>query len=454
MYLVVPVFLAFAVLLSSGSVLRADTARNLQAAGDYLGQRIGDYLASKDVGGATLVVGAFRFGDDKNVSNSAMGMATTQLQGHLIETLGTYVTKKSLQSKYTILDVEGLSLQTGGAVTINLNDLPLTRSKLAAKGITAAVVGTFKPGATPNDNYECVVTVILPGEVSSPFMVSIEPAGVDPFTPAGTTKNMSGRFVVEILARAKGEIEYRPLELRQAVDQTGPFRDSLRLSIDREKYFGQPFMVKLQNVKEKSFVLPSANRVSGPNDKDRVIGVALFLDGVSSVYASFGQQQGEQKKDTRHPAYVGKHLLTADDRELFPGTSSRFDGFNIKDCSPPGGSIWLVKGFQKNSSTAAQFVFGSAAQSVGTGLGQNVNQIGLISAYFYVEELADDPVKTQEKHRYDSISVIAGPDIPSPVQAGGVKSYYPFPAEVWHIQYAYSDDPDAPPLGPPIQPGN
>ena len=193
-----------------------------------------------------------------------------------------------------------------------------------------------------------------------------------------------------------------------------------------------------------------------------------------ACHRSIANPAGDWKRDLRHSAYVGKHVLTANDRvfiETDGYDDERFTDSKIYYVSDPslrrlqlppeGHSFWNVKGFQRGSDDAAQFLFGTSAHSVGVGAGQNVNQIGLISAFFYAEKLADDvPVEACYTRSLPGGGIQVGPTIPSPVTKVGVKNYYQYPAEVWHIQYVYEDDPDKPdddvlePFQPFQPPGN
>lgn len=445
-----------ATLFTSAKPARAAEAKNLQAAGEYLGGQVADFLGHADSGSAQILLAVFKFGDDHDEVSRKLGMAPTQLQGHIIQELERkFKADTALGNRFSVLDVDALDQRISNSVSVRFNDPAFTRVKLSQKGIGACLLGTLIENQA--GGYTCTVKVVLPGEVSSPIQLDIRKTGIEPFTPTGGSTKLSGRFNVELFAQAKGSSTFQELELRQAKDQSGEFRNALLVSIDRAKYFGQPFQIRLTNFKDKSVAIPKADVVAGNNDKDRVFGAAVFLDGVSSAYIQDGSTW---RKDIRHPAYVGKHLLTADDKKFVPNSTlpanSRFGKAELVSVSPPndGHSTWLIEGFQKDQ-LAAQFLFGSAAQSVGAGMGQNVNQIGLISVYFYAEVMDDDQAQARAYAGVpEDIGIISGPDMPSPVTIAYVKDYYPFPAEVWHIQYMYSDDPENPPLGPPIQPGS
>lgn len=442
-----------AVVSASTSSAQPISAKNLKDAGKFLGEKVGDYLATADTGQTQLLVATFRFGDEADNVSSLLGMAPTQLQGHIIESLQKTLAANSLGGRFSVLDVDQLDQQTGGSVLVKISNPATTRVRLSNKNIGVGVVGTILK--QPSGDYLCSARVITPFDVSAPIEVKVSGPAVDLFTPQKDLK-ISGRFNVEIFATERNTNNRQKLQLRRANNQSGPFRNALYLQVDRTKYFGQPFEVRLTNNKAKSFTLPIADGTPGPNDKDRVFGAAVYLDGVSSMFIETSKNSGLWRKDIRHPAYVGKHILTADNRKFVVGQddTARFFKGKLVNATPPGHSVWRVQGFQKGDSTAASFLLGTAAQSVGTGMGQNVNQIGLISVFFYAEHMSDDMVPSNYIARDADIGTIAGPDIPSVVTEVGVKDYYPYPAEVWHIQYVYSDDPDVPDLGPPVQPGN
>ncbi|PHQ32497.1 hypothetical protein CEE69_25585 [Rhodopirellula bahusiensis] len=431
------------------------TNPNLQSAGTEIGAEIGEYLSSNNTGAAKLQIGVFRFGDASGIVSAEMGIAPTQLQGHIMESLTRHVKTNNLAHRFAVLDIDELDITTGGSVAVKYSDPAFTRIKLSNKGIGIGVIGTLQ--RRPDGDFDCKVKVITPNSVSNVFERIVSKAGVDPFTPSWDSK-ISGRFSIKVMAKPIGSSNFEELTLRRAADQSGEFRNVIYMFVDRARFAGQPYQIHLRNNESKSFVLPNALRRPGPNDADRTFGVSLYVDGVSAI---FQQQIGSTdfRKDIRHPAYVSKFLLTPSTRKLTEkenADSARFKGFEYENASPPGHSHWKVKGFQKDQ-TAASFVFGTAAHSVGAGSSQNVNQIGLISAFFYAEELESDvslepaDILPPSQVRAREIGTIAGPDVQSQVSRGIIKNFYQFPAEVWHLKYLYDDDSTNPDPGPPIQ---
>jgi hypothetical protein len=450
-------FVAVAIFAQPHVCFAADVG-NLAVAGEELGKEIAGYLKSAGLGDGHMLVAVFRFGNAANSVPQELSAPTLQLQGHLIDTLGKALGGSG--SKFNVLDVETIDTYTGGSIALKYEDPAFTRLKASQKNIAVPIVGTFLLSSDKNW-YEISTKVITPSTVSPVLSVRVRANSVAPsipgapFNPSNNANLPSGRFSVEIFAKAKDEANFSKLDLQQAADQSDQFRNVLFLKLDRARYFGRPYEIRLKNFESKPFVLPEPLSKPGPSDKDRVFGAAVYIDGVASIMRKVGS---DLKLDIRHPAYVGKHILTASNRVFVESATDSDDGRFIKskliDYNAPGHSEWQIRGFQKGNDTAASFVFGNAAESVGTGLGQNVNQIGLISIYFYAEELNDDTHTGTWGGLYAPAApgTTLGPDVPSPIIEVGVKNYYRIPAEVWHIRYAYSDQP-LPTLKPPIQVG-
>ena len=444
--------MAFLFLLSSFNLSYAQPGpplNNLADAGDRLGEEAGKMLKNSDNGDLELVVATFLFGSDNGQITRELSEASVNLQSHIMLSLAKFIKEQHLESKYNVIDRDELDSMTGGFVAINVEDPNFTRTKAAQKGIGVSIIGTLKRTNNGND-YSISARVVTPTKVLELSPLKVNASGVNPTTPGGSTKP-SGRFSVEVYAKPRNGGNFQRLELKRAEDQSGKFRNILYLVVDRQKYFGQPYEIHLKNHETKSFTLPDLSRAPGPDDKDRVFAAAVYIDGVSSFLNKGNTQSGiEWKKDSRHPAYVPKHVLTASERKFVERRgidNERFKNCTLVDSNPPGHSKWRIRGFQQGRDTARSFIFGTAAQSVGVGAGQNISQFGLISIYFYAEELTSD-MRRAPLPRQRDIGTPLGPEVSSPTFKVEIKNWYQIPAEVWHIQYAYEDDTSIPDLDP------
>lgn len=431
--------------LTTASV-RADDVipGHLEDAAKALIKSVGPYLDTNGNSQLKQLIATFPFGDAQNQIGRDLGNAPSQLQSHMVSELEDYVESKGLGSKFSVLDKDELDVATGGSIAVRFDNATSTRSALGSKGIAIAILGTLQKRSDGDFEITCEVVTQT---ASSKFTVKVGGGGVTPQTPSGSS-GRSGRLIVDIYGKPKNSSNFQKIQFQETQDRGGSYRNVLFLEIDKQQYFGQPFEIHLIN-KQQPEISPQNNNIQGPPDKDRVFGAAVYLDGVASFLMKEDQPGGGfvWRRDCRHPAYVPKHVLTAANR-AFVKTNTDNDRFIKSDllyATTPGHSIWRIRGFQKGEKTAKSFIFGTAAESIASGLDQNISQIGLISVHFYAERLPND---LQPAYAPASGGILAGPEVPSPTIKVGIKDWYPVPIEVWHILYAYKGETSCPPLQP------
>jgi hypothetical protein len=432
--------------LSGRTVAAQDSAPgNLEDAAKEIVKIIGPALQAENQTALKQLVATFPFGNAAGQATRDLGNAPGQLQSHIASELEDFVNANALGTRYGVLDRDELEVATGGVVAVKLGDADATRSALTSKGIAIGILGSLTDNG--DGSFNASVELVTQTQQKQ-FTVMVGAQGVVPQTPGGSS-NRNGRFSVNIYAKPKNSANFQKQQLREAVDQSGKYRNVLFLELDRSLYFGQPFEIELRN--NGTPKIHSQDPSAPVKDSDRVFGAAVYLDGVSSILRKETQPGGfVWRRDGRHPAYVGKHVLTAANRVFITTTTntSRFIKSDLQNSVAPGHSVWRIRGFQKGANNAKSFLWGTAADSVAVGMDQNVSQIGLISIHFFAERLDGDIVPVAAPSHGDGGGVTFGPDVPSPTITVGVKDWYPITVEDWHILYCYAGDPSLPPTQP------
>ena len=241
-------------LLLSGVSQAVDDVAHLVEAGAQIGKEVADHIGEADAehnnGALNMLVGTFRFGDQQGQVSSKLGIAPTQLQSHMIEGLVKSLNENGLRAQYNALDIDELDATTGGLIAIDVTDPASTRVKAAQKGISVSVIGTFEEDA--DGNYLVSAFVITPWDVSLRIERRVRRDGVIDTTQQGGGGFLTGRFSLEVYAKAANETQFLPIPLKEDKTRSDDSRKVLYLVIKREKYFGQPFEIHLKNLQDES----------------------------------------------------------------------------------------------------------------------------------------------------------------------------------------------------------
>lgn len=296
-----------------------------------------------------------------------------------------------------------------------------------------------KPPVGPGDGHQVVGNKFSKVESNDSFGTNHQDGNHDD----GRFRRPEQRMCEVIIeARNKRTNQWTVLPLEQASSSESIYSRALLLRLNRAEYQGQPYRIIVRHLGrplDYQGVDPSA-----ADNSDRVYAAAVFVDGVSTFMRNFGSDEVPAwERDTRLPIDVPKNLLTGHGRRFAPGNPTntreglgRFKKGHLVDAPGIGGAEWTIRGFQIGADSARQFRFGQAEDSVGVGVSKH-GEIGVISAYFYAQEMPGD--------RAAGVlgGTEAGPEVSSPVFEVQIQNWYPTPVDVWHIRYRY--DGDAPP---------
>ncbi|QGJ71657.1 Hypothetical protein PBC10988_33640 [Planctomycetales bacterium 10988] len=443
---------------------------NLPQAATQVAKKIAQKLKSHQPNVGHMGIAVLAFGDEKRKITAQMGNLSTVMQGEIIKSLKEAIKKEELD-KFDVLRYSQIENVFKGTSPLGLTDKDPSAAREVLEeidGVDIAVVGHFKFNGSDTSvlpkKLTISSTIVLPNttekvthQVFTSDIKDLMGDGTDP-----DEFQLENRIVAEIYALPKGypllsSVEnYTKLPLKLCKDHSSKFFGKLVLVIDKDKYEGRPYFIKLINTGEP-FHPASAEANNEPYtipDKNRLFSVSAYVDGVSVFYNKvITAGVVTYEKDIRHPAYVSRPILTGKgQRYSSNGSNPRLGEGTIVSTSGTDGSTWTVRGFIRAnltdppSSTADLFLFGTAEDSIGAEFSTgNRSQIGLISLFTYTERLSSD--QTFGAVAEPEAGTEPGPTIPFPLVKTSIQNYHQEIYEVLQIFYRYSDS-DSLPMDP------
>ena len=182
-------------------------------------------------------------------------------------------------------------------------------------------------------------------------------------------------------------------------------------------------------------------------DRERLIGIGLVIDGVSSFFEA--DANGDYVPVSRVPEQSLRWLLTPPGRLLQAGHGKERwrngdlrinDGTLVRTSGAGHGTI-TVQGFQASDSTAMAFVFGDSGDSLAEQIGIT-KEIGLISVYVFPEIVPEErpDIKAFSEKMPTGVGTLAGRPLPNDVQGYQV-NLVEEPRQIWRIYYRLEGEP-------------
>lgn len=394
-------------------------------------------LAAKFAGQQQVRVAVFPFGNNTGKITRDVYAPNKYLQGELIIALR----KVGLPNGTFVLDKGGLAreFQTANVdpASINPGDPAATGSILQTIGVDVAVVGTIDIGSSSDANdpnlskVNVTITLIFDDGTAGTLDGSVSPqdnSGTPNF-PSPLLGD-SDRFCVELFARNPQSRRFQQLKLITSRN-SGPQRvlfcivpNWVPVGTEQAKY-----RVRLTN--NASTEAGGIINQDQTREKQRLYAVVLSVDGVNSFYQDQGN--GQIGPVVRHPKNCKRWILSGPGQKLVPNSSVP-KGYTLQNVVGKGHSVIDVPGFQKNREYADSFLFVKARESVAETIGIT-NDIGVIEAHFYPEELPNDAQAAYSRDMDGGqLGTGAGPQVENPVF--NVKpDIYDKPASVVRIFY-------------------
>lgn len=407
-------------------------------------------------------VAVARFNNKNQSYTLNLGNVGPAFQTALADALRSQLGSGPVAGKYTVPSPETLKEEVISGLNQGIDpdamsdaNVGAARSLLQKYNYQVGVVGRFLidklPAAGP---FDIAATVITP---TSSFVVTVRIGPTDP-NQGGVTPQPdppSKRFAVEVYVKHQPQLTndaltaaWKKLELRRIKEPE--LVNNLLLIVPKE-YKGSRYKLVLRNNGAPSL---GGEKFTSPNDRDRIFLAAVMIDGVGAFWKEEkdpGTGQLRYVPDTQHFSRIKKRVLTAPGRYLqgMPGvTGPRLDNAELRN-SGRGGvdhSTATLLGFQRDVQFANAFIFSEAKDSAGAGLIGSINEIGLISVYFYPEYLmeGDSPVRAGGPPATLAPGTRPGEPVVSPVFYVRVNNIDNVPVSIWNIIYRYSDDPHIP----------
>jgi hypothetical protein len=429
---------AFLTLHSVASAQSPDLSEPAQ----NLATKIAEHLAGA---GGTPDVAVFPFSNAEGNVTPEMANLPVFVQGEILH----WLTEKS-DGKFFVLNKAALARRIKdreiSPTNINPSDRRLTAATLKKAGIKFAVLGSFDG--------------VLPSELENWADVKINAAVFD---DEGRTYQLTGQLdtygVKEHMASSNGVPRFernrrlkveilvsgQTLPMQQCRNPDSPFCGNLFLEIP-QTYLGREYQIRITNRGKPGVdTLQPMNRdglYSGMEykssyDSDRLIGVAVYVDGVSTLFEK--NSDGDFEPVIREPSNLSKWLLTPPGKILrVGGAAERWDngGTRINDgqlvgTRGLGNSQLLLKGFQVSNETAQAFVFGDSSQSLAEMIGIT-KEIGVLSVYVFPEQVPEEESLVTK--------FVAGPDgTLRPMHSVGTLAGRPLPSDVRGFQVSLVD---------------
>ncbi|MFO0950173.1 MAG: hypothetical protein U0835_03290 [Isosphaeraceae bacterium] len=484
------------VVLVGSAVSAAEVQPNLGEAAKAIARATVDQMKTRMPATGKDRVAVLLFGDRNRKYPKNLGNLGPQLQGAILESLKDELTTATsgdvpMSTKFSVPLYETMvdafvsnPTDVGGLTDQNI---AVARNILGANNFKVGLVGHFEVDGdtlskeTISAAVTVKVTAIFASDTyafdlqlsSSEILLHLVNGANNPTVNQNdeNTKKLYSRFDIEIFAKARNQAQFEKIPLAVVTQQGSPLFNELILLIDPVKFKGQPFEIRVTNKATPNSSISSQSRkdeaimttlTNHPTkETDRTFLLASYIDGVSIIKRKeLGPNNVAQfAKDVRYYPFVSKYVLTGPNRlfEADPAsTDPRFDKSKLVDTNGPGHSVLIMKGFLKiaddgRQSVSGQFLFGDEKQSIGQEfVGTGVSQIGIMSFYFFAEQLEGDKTVAETSNGRNTAGTVEGSDIPTPVVKVGVRNIYKIPAETWHIIYQYNSAND--PSTVPVQP--
>lgn len=388
-----------------------------------------------------LEVAVLAFGDPDGKVGEDLFFAAKTLQGELTAEL-----RNLGGGKFLVWDPNRLKnkvAETGADLQkLTVQDYQAAGAELTKLGLDAAVVGSYQVLQENQFQTGCNVHTDILLADGSPRQAATKVDRIEaPNSPSalsggswGDEKGLipwscnaiSTRFSVNVL------VDGVSLPIQVAWDEEKQ-RERIFLDLDRQKHYGKPFTIRLQN-----HGMPPAGWLEKSErlERGRFFCAAVFVDGVNSIYDQ--GPDGESHPSQRHPDNVTKWVLTEPGVVVLPGYDSSENLSAQRSVRGLGGSLVDIKGFQVNDKTAATFEFADAGESHAHDVGLS-KDIGVISVYFYAERLAGDMEWYPPGIAAAGPGTRIGPSVPNDVFRIRIRTHKE-PVEVWNIYYRYAGE--------------
>ena len=429
----------------------SEPAKDLAA---KIAEHVGDASGTPDVA-------VFPFSNAEGNITPEMANLPVFVQGEILH----WLTEKS-NGKYFVLNKAALARRIKdreiSPSDINPSDRRRTAATLKKAGIKFAVLGSFDG--------------VLPSELENWAEVKINAAVYD---DEGHAHQLTGQLdtfgVKEHMASSNGVPRFernrrlkvevlvsgKSLPMQQCRNPDSPFCGNLFLEIP-QAYLGREYQIRITNRGRPAVdTLQPMSRdghYSGMEyrsryDSERLIGVAVYVDGVSTLFEK--NTDGDFEPVIREPSHISKWLLTPPGKILQTGgTAERWDNGSTRindgrlvSTRGQGNSQLLLKGFQVSNETAQAFVFGDSGESLAEMVGIT-KEIGVLSVYVFPEQVPEEEyVVTKFVRDSDGnlrpvheVRTLAGRPLPSDVRGFQV-SLVDAARQVWKIFYRAEGEP-------------
>ena len=437
-------------LLLPGVPVSAETATapGLSESARQLADRAADRLGRVD---GTPAVAVFPFSGPEGRITAEMGNVPAFLQGEMIHRLAARSGDRFLVLNKAML-ARRFKDRGVSPARIDPSDPERTAAVLRQVGIDAAVLGSMDR-LQPYLSIEQRVAnpdAEDPKDVNVHAWLTFADGNVHQLVSSidwiETQQHMVGsaqsRLTADPKQRLKVEILVggRALPLLQCRNPESSFHGDLFLILQRA-HLGREFQIRITNRGT-----PPIGSYSGKYDRERMIGVSVFVDGINSRFMK--DAYGDFAPVSRPPHRVPRWLLTppgyvvrrGGQRERWDTGGLRINDGRLVRTSGDGNSVLTLRGFQVDDKTAHAFVFGDAADSLAEEVGIT-KEIGQISIYVFPEVVPEEQVTHTVymihdgvAHAESRVGVIAGPPLPHTVRGFQVQLVEDF-RQVWRIHY-------------------
>lgn len=406
-------------------------------------------------------IAVVRFNGENYTYSVNFGNLGPIFQTALADSLRTTLAGSPAAGRYTVprpdtLIEEVVSGLNRGLDPESLSDknIAAARALLKSYNYQVGIVGRFLTQSLPTTEPLSLTATVITPETHFTETVAISPRDANDAGVTGKDDLPNERLSVEVYVKHQPHLSdqateaWTRLELRRI--KSPELKNNFLLVVPRQ-FKGYRYKLVLRNNGSTNL----GGKFSSNNDRDRMFLAAVMVDGASAfLREELNAQTGqiEYLPDTRHFSRLPKRILTPPNtyiQEDRNNSNTRLAGGVLTN---GGGiadhSVANILGFQRGRNVADAFVFGEAKDSVGAGLIGSVNEIGLISVYFYPEyPLPGDAVELRLRD-IEAIGTQRGPQVQSPIFTVTVQNVDTVPVSIWHILYRYDNDPNLPDAEP------
>jgi hypothetical protein len=439
-------------------------SQDLDGAAANLAERIaaklGELAPSNPVERHRIAVA--RFNGENHTYSVNFGNLGPIFQTALADSLRTTLAGSPAAGRYTVprpdtLKEEVISGLNRGLDPESLSDknIAAARALLKSYNYQVGIVGRFLTKSLPTTEPLRVIATVITPETHFTETVVISPHDANGAGVTGKDDLPNKRLSVEVYVKHQPHLSdqataaWKKLELQRI--KSPELKNNFLLIVPRQ-FKGYRYKLVLRNNGTPSL----GGIFTSNNDRDRMFLAAVMVDGVSAFLRDeLNAQTGkiEYLPDTRHFSRLPKRILTPPQKYIREDRNNSNTRLNGGVLTNGGGSadhsVANILGFQRGRNVADAFVLGEAKDSVGAGLIGSINEIGLISVYFYPEyPLPGDTVELLVRDAPQAIGTQRGPQVQSPIFKVTVQNVGTAPVSIWHILYRYDNDPNLPDAEP------